>query len=137
MEEWFLAAAQDFIEFGSRTLHPAEGNQFVKIGVAAVNSVDDVVRHISRFADLLILVGLPELGENYRKEAEKLDRDRSDQTISEVGDWIRETFRYQGSGSIPDRYVANPDGSADLALTDEYRELMHTLGAFFGGRTYK
>ncbi|MBP3036562.1 hypothetical protein J2M53_09895 [Arthrobacter sp. zg-ZUI100] len=107
----------------------------MKIGVVTVNYIDDAVRNISRFAELLSLVGLPELGENYRKEAEKLNRDRSDQTINEVGDWIRETFKYQGSGSLPDRYVANPDGSADLVLTAEYRDLMHTLGAFVEGKT--
>ena len=99
-----------------------------------MNYIDDAVQSILRFAELLTLVGLPELGENYKKQAERLDRERSDQSMNEVGAWIRETFKYQGSGSLPDQYVANPDGSADLGLTSEYRELIQTLGTFFGGR---
>lgn len=94
------------------------------------NYIDNAVRNISRFAELLSLVGLRELGESYKKEAEKLDHGRSEQTINETRYWIRGTFEYQGSGSIPDRYVAKEDGSADLALTHEYHELISILGDF-------
>lgn len=98
------------------------------------DSLDSVVRNMSRFAELLSLVGLRELGKGYMEEAEKLDRDRSEPVVAATRDWIRETFTYQGSGSIPDRYVAKKDGSADLPLTTEYHELMHVLGAFVEDR---
>ena len=94
--------------------------------------IDDVVGSMSRFADLLRLVGLPELGEGYREEAERLDGDRSDRSVRQTRDWIRQTFQYQGGGSIPDRYVAKEDGSIDRPLDNEYRELMRILGAFAG-----
>ena len=87
-----------------------------------------------RFAELLSIVGLSELGQGYKEEAEKLDRDRSEPAVAAARDWIRDTFKYQGSGSIPDRYVAKKDGSADLLLTAEYQDLMHALGAFVEDR---
>lgn len=98
------------------------------------DNLDSVVRNMSRFAELLSLVGLPELGQGYKEEAKKLDRDKSEPAVAATRDWIRETFTYQGSGSIPDRYVAKKDGSADLPLTTEYHELRHALGAFVEDR---
>ena len=103
------------------------------IGIAVEKYIDNAVRNISRFAELLSLVGLREVGENYKKEAEKLDHDRSEQAVNEIRNWIRGTFKYQGSGSIPDRYVAKEDGSADLRLTSEYHELISILGDFVEG----
>ncbi|MDK1361147.1 hypothetical protein QNO00_12845 [Arthrobacter sp. zg-Y1219] len=96
--------------------------------------IDDAVRSMSRFAELLSLVGLPELGHGYKNEAQIIECDGSEPAVSETREWIRETFRYQGSGSIPDRYVAKQDGSADLPLTSEYHELIKALGTFVEGR---
>lgn len=95
--------------------------------------IDDVVGSMSRFSELLHLVGLPELGDSYKSEAEKLNSDRSDLSLQETREWIRETFQYQGGGSIPDRYVAKADGSVDRPLNTEYRELMRIIGVFAGG----
>lgn len=96
--------------------------------------IDDVVRNMSRFAELLSLVGLPELGRRYKSEAKKIERDGSEPAVAETREWIRETFKYQGSGSIPDRYVAKQDGSADLPMTSEYHELIKALATFVEGR---
>ncbi|MDN3903872.1 hypothetical protein [Arthrobacter sp. YD2] len=98
------------------------------------DSIDEAVDSMSRFAEMLPLVGLPELGRGYKKEAEQLSRDRSDQSLRETREWIRQTFQYQGSGSIPDRYVAKQDGSADSQLTSEYHGLIRLLGEFVEGQ---
>lgn len=96
--------------------------------------MDEAVDSMSRFAEMLHLVGLPELGQGYKKESEKLNSDRSDQSLRETREWVRQTFHYQGSGSIPDRYVAKEDGSADLQLTSEYHGLIRLLGDFVEGQ---
>ena len=58
----------------------------MEIGVNVADNMDSVVRTMARFAELLSLVGLPELGQGYKEEAEKVDRDRSEPVVAATRD---------------------------------------------------
>jgi hypothetical protein len=82
-----------------------------------------------KFAGLLRLIWQPQLAQNYESLAMELRSDPSEQGVEETREWVRTTLK-GGSGSLGDRYVQKKDGSPDVVLNREYRDLLQKLTDF-------
>ena len=88
----------------------------------------DIPEALSRFAFILGVMGLQELGGKYAALAGKLRTDTSPRALAEAREWVRGSFG-RGSGSLSDRYVYR-DGAFDEGLNTEYETLLQRLTDF-------
>jgi len=91
-----------------------------------------LTKDMSRFADILRPMGLPELADKYEAQASDLRANRSSEAVSAARAWVARSFG-RGVGSLSDRYVSR-NGAVDEALNAEYEELLQRLTDFANGK---
>ena len=85
-----------------------------------------------RFASSLILIGQPELAQNYEARAMYLRSNPVAEDVEETRAWVRLTLN-GGAGGLSDMYVQREGGSVDRELNQEYCELLAKMTDFANG----